>query len=143
MNRVLRGHHLLCVHGFRGMGYSEAFADTMAEIVKEICDETIDFPIQVQMLLDDACAVCPHNGGTICAAGPQSEDHVTSMDRRVLNKLGLQPGGIYSKSHLVRLTAEKIQADDLDHICAGCSWLSYGVCKEGIENLRRGNILQQ
>lgn len=58
------------------------------------------------------------------------------MDFNVIRQLGLIDGAVYNKSYLVQLTAEKVEPDDLDYLCKGCSWLSYGVCKEGIADLR-------
>lgn len=132
----LRGHHLLCVHGFRGMGYSPDFVKKMSEIVEQIRDERSDFSIQVVAALDDTCCTCPHKGKTTCEAGIGSNEHVLTMDLNVIRQLGLIEGAIYNKSFLVQLTAEKVEPDDLDYICKGCSWLSYGVCKEGIADLR-------
>ncbi len=136
MSMVLRGHHLLCVHGFRGMGYSPEFVDKMREIVEQISDDRIDFPIRVVAALDDTCSVCPNNGETICVASEDSNEHVLSMDHKVIHQLGLIGGAAYQKSDLVQLTAEKVQPKDLEYLCQGCSWLSYGVCKEGISALR-------
>jgi hypothetical protein len=59
------------------------------------------------------------------------------MDERVLAHLGLEKEKSYLKSMLVALTAARVTPDDLDHLCKGCSWLPYGVCKEGIEELRK------
>ncbi|MGX1901846.1 DUF1284 domain-containing protein [Thermolongibacillus altinsuensis] len=134
--RTLRGHHLLCVHGFRGMGYSEAFVAKMKEIVADIRDARKDFPIRVIAALDDACFACPHHGKETCEADEESNDHVLSMDRRVLQHLGLKENGIYMKSELIERTAKSVQPQDLDILCQGCSWLSYGVCKEGIAKLK-------
>lgn len=139
----LRGHHLLCVHGFRGMGYSPSFVEKMREIVEKIRDEEQDFPIQVVAALDDACMACPHHGETACQAAPDSNDHVLSMDQKVIRHLGIEEGGVYLKSELVRRTAQKVRPDDLDYLCANCSWLPYGVCKEGIANVRNGNVAQK
>lgn len=139
----LRGHHLLCVHGFRGMGYSPSFVEKMWEIVKDIRNEEKDVPIQVVVALDEACFSCPHHGESTCQADPNSNEHVVSMDRRVLEHLGLEENEIYLKSELLRLTAQKVRPDDLDRLCANCSWLQYGVCKEGIANLRSGNVQQK
>ena len=132
----LRGHHLLCVHGFRGMGYSPEFVKKMSEIVEQIRDDRIDFPIQVVAALDDTCGTCPHKGKMTCEASVGSNEHVLTMDFNVIRQLGLIEGAVYNKSFLVQLTAEKVEPDDLDYICKGCSWLSYGVCKEGIAELR-------
>ncbi|HZG17463.1 MAG TPA: DUF1284 domain-containing protein [Candidatus Bathyarchaeia archaeon] len=133
---ILRGHHLLCVHGFRGMGYSPAFVEKMRGIVEQIRDKDNDFPIQVVRGFDVTCLVCPHKGAEACEANEGSEEHVQTLDRNVIGHLGLQENQLYQKSELVALTREKVAPDDLDMLCAGCSWLPYGVCKEGIAQLR-------
>ncbi|MGS2778458.1 DUF1284 domain-containing protein [Robertmurraya sp. GLU-23] len=135
--KVLRGHHLLCVHGFRGMGYSPAFVEKMTEIVAKVRNDHDDFMIKTVAAFDDACMACPHRGNTKCEASAGSNEHVLSMDEKVLSHLGLEKEKSYLKSHLVALTASKVNPDDLDHLCRGCSWLPYGVCKEGIEELRK------
>ncbi|UFJ42102.1 DUF1284 domain-containing protein [Brevibacillus humidisoli] len=133
---VLRGHHLLCVHGFQGMGYSPAFIEKMAAIVQEIRDPERDFPIRVVRGFDDTCMACPNKGEEKCVAGPESEEHVQRLDRNVIEHLGLVEGSTYVKSQLVALTRERVQPDDLERLCDGCSWLSYGVCKTGIARLK-------
>ncbi|GGJ76547.1 hypothetical protein GGR02_002866 [Anoxybacillus voinovskiensis] len=135
----LRGHHLLCVHGFRGMGYSPSFVEKMKEIVRDIREEEKETLIQVVVALDEACFSCPHHGESTCQADTTSNDHVVSMDKKVLTHLGLEENAVYLKSELLRLTAKKVRPDDLDYLCANCSWLSYGVCKEGIAHLRQKN----
>ncbi len=136
MSLTLRGHHLLCVHGFQGMGYSPDFVIKMRGIVEQIRDDQMDFMIQVVADLDDTCGACPHRGKTTCEASEGSNEHVLTLDRNVIHQLGLVDGATYPKSFLVQLTAKKVKPDDLDHLCNGCSWLSYGVCKEGILALR-------
>jgi uncharacterized protein len=136
VEKVLRGHHLLCVHGFRGMGYSPEFVKKMESIVKVIRDPEQDFHIKVVAAFDDACMSCPHRGLEICEASEGSNEHVLTMDGKIIRHLGLVPGESYLKSQLVKLTAEKVEPDDLDYLCKNCSWLQYGVCKEGIAELR-------
>lgn len=133
---VLRGHHLLCVHGFRGMGYSPAFVAKMAEVVEKVRDSRSDFSVQVVQGFDVACMACPNKGMEKCEASVGSEEHVQFMDAQVINKLGLKAGETYLKSYLVQATKEKVEPSDLDDLCAGCSWLAYGVCKEGIAALK-------
>lgn len=136
MDRILRGHHLLCVHGFRGMGYSPEFVVKMRDVVDDIRDDTKKFKIQTVIDLDETCDFCPHKGDGFCNADPDSDVHVRGMDTKVLNHLGLEHRGVYEKDQLVQLVAEKVNPEDLDHICEGCSWLGYGVCKEGIQQLK-------
>ncbi|MGJ7911631.1 DUF1284 domain-containing protein [Neobacillus sp. LXY-1] len=118
------------------MGYSPKFIAKMKEVVEQIRDDRMDFPIRVVAALDDTCTVCPHKGKSTCEASIGSNEHVLSMDNKVIHHLELIDGAVYNKSFLVQLTAEKVKADDLDYICKGCSWLSYGVCKEGVTALR-------
>ena len=136
MERTLRGHHLLCVHGFQGMGYSPEFVVKMGTIVEDIRNEKKDFPIRVVATLDDACTACPHNGGTICIASDGSDHHVKTMDQKGIEHLKLEKDKLYRKSKLVEWTAKMVQPDDLDYLCKDCSWLPYGVCKAGIQKLK-------
>lgn len=137
MEKVMRGHHLLCVHGFQGMGYSPEFVETMKAIVTDICDDIKDFPIRVVADFDEACGACPHRGIERCEASSDSHEHVLTMDKKTLKHLGIERNQVYLKSELIVLTAQKVEAGDLDYLCAGCSWLAYGICKEGIEQLKK------
>lgn len=132
---ILRGHHLLCVHGFEGMGYSPAFVEKMSKIVSEIRNETLDYPIRVVIGLDETCFHCPHKGDGFCNS-PMSDSHVVNLDKNIMGYLGIKHGEVYKKSELVSLVANKVEPDDLDFLCKGCSWLSYGVCKKGIATLK-------
>lgn len=133
----LRGHHLLCIQGFRGMGYDEDFVKNMGEIVKEIQNENLDFPIRVVAGFDNACMSCPNRGERICEANEGSQKHVLSMDMKVINHLGLIVGKNYQKTVLLKLVASKVEPDDLDFLCKGCSWLQYGLCKDGIAKMKK------
>ncbi|WP_113929698.1 DUF1284 domain-containing protein [Bacillus sp. P14.5] len=114
------------------MGYSPSFVEKMKEIVGDMRDPEKDFDIRVIAGFDDACSACPHRGETLCSGSVKSNNKVMGLDRRTIDHLGLESGRVYKKSYLVELTAQKVEPDDLDQICAGCSWLEYGVCKEGI-----------
>lgn len=140
MEKILRGHHLLCVHGFRGIGYSPEFIIKMEKIVKDIRDTSKDSDIKVVAAFDDVCTACPNKGETECQAGEGSNEHVLSMDEKVIRHLGLEAGKSYKKSALLALTAATVSPHDLDYLCASCSWLSYGVCKEGIAELQKKDL---
>lgn len=118
------------------MGYSPEFVVKMGEIVQSIRDPQQDFFIQVVRGFDDTCWVCPNKGSDRCEADPHSEEHVQLLDHKVMTHLGLEDGKVYRKSELVALTSQKVSPNDLDDLCAGCSWLSYGVCKEGIQQVK-------
>ena len=36
---TLRGHHLLCIQGYQGYGYSEKFTDNMDNIIEDLIKE--------------------------------------------------------------------------------------------------------
>ncbi|WP_203362792.1 DUF1284 domain-containing protein [Bacillus sp. REN10] len=137
--KQMRGHHLLCVHGFRGMGYSQDFIQMMTEIVKDIRDNQKDFTIRVVVGFDEACFSCPNKGENICEASPTSQEHVTTLDQNVIRHLELEVNGVYHKSDLMKRTVERVNPEDLDFLCKGCSWLSTGVCKEGIRQLKQSS----
>lgn len=139
----LRGHHLLCVQGFMGMGYSDSFVEKMKEIVTELRNDELDFPITVVAGFDNACMACPNRGDRVCEAGIGSQKHVLSMDLKVIKHLGLIVGKNYQKSMLMKLVAHKVNPDDLDFLCKGCSWLQYGVCKQGIGELKEKYSLEK
>lgn len=132
----MRGHHLLCVHGFQGMGYNSTFVEKMREVVQDIRNADRDFPIRVTIGLDETCAFCPHKKGDRCHQSPDSQAHVLRLDKRVVDHLGIEEDGVYSKKELVSRVAKKVSPDDLDYLCEGCSWLDLGVCKVGIANLK-------
>lgn len=131
--RILRGHHLLCVHGFKGMGYSPTFVEKMSEIVEEIRAHNLDFPIKTIVGLDETCTFCPNKREGYC----ESDPFVTNLDKKVISYLGIKADEEYKKSELVSLVARKVDPEDLDFLCEGCSWLPHGVCKEGIANLKK------
>ena len=53
---ILRAHHLICILGFRGLGYSKEYVANMSKIVGQLCSspETL---IQVVSKPDDICAL--------------------------------------------------------------------------------------
>lgn len=125
----------MCVHGFQGMGYSPDFIVKMGQIVEEMKDQSIDFPIQVVAGLDDVCNFCPNKGDGNCNS-PKTDSYVLNLDRKVMDHLGIKSGEIYNKKELISLTTSLINPEDLDYLCEGCSWLTYGVCKDGIAKLK-------
>ncbi len=138
----LRGHHLLCIHGFQGMGYSDSFVEIMKEITYEIRDNPKNTKLHIQVLdqVDQVCRGCPHLEKNRCLASEDSNQHVTDMDLRVITHLNIEAGKIYSKQELLTRTQQFVEPYDLDYLCAGCSWLEYGVCKKGIQNLKDRNL---
>ena len=84
MTLILRGHHLLCLKGFQGYGYSEEFTKNMISVNdKRKLKETT---VKLTNSSDDICKSCPNLKNNICENEDQN-DRIISMDNDVLNKL--------------------------------------------------------
>lgn len=131
----IRGHHILCLPGFRGYGYSEAFTASLSCIRRNVAD-----PTQKIMLLvgsDDICLCCPHLTEGGCSMVDASEERVKDMDRMVLAACGLCEGEIIRAGDLFSKAALFISHEAQAGICGGCRWWSLGYCLDGFERLRR------
>jgi len=133
----IRAHHLLCMFGFRGLGYSRAFVDNMRAIVDSFFSES-GAEVGLLTRCDAICAACPHLRHGECAAEEGADLAVRTRDEKVLAMLGLAAGDRLDSPSLARLVADKVQPSDLPVICAGCQWLQAGYCQEGLSNFQRG-----
>jgi hypothetical protein len=133
----IRGHHLLCILGFRGLGYSAAFVQGMGRIVRRMQRH----PRSKLVLLDSAdsiCGACPRlRPGGVCRDEKVSA-RVRAKDRAILRRLGLKPGASLSVSSAYERVRRKITPALLTgKLCAKCRWKSLGYCAEGLERLIR------
>lgn len=132
----LRGHHLLCLPGYRGMGYSLEYAANMTQL-----HQTLRTNPETEILLvegpDDLCGKFPDSQTGHC------EDlNIHERDAAVLQKLGLQVGQRLPWVEIQQLIGEKLFAADIPNLCGTCAWRSYGVCEEGIQEIRDGKGLR-
>jgi hypothetical protein len=132
----LRGHHLLCMLGYRGMGYSEAYAANMNAVHERLRKEP-DTTVALVEGADDLCACFPADRPYHC-----DSDTVSRRDAAVLERLGLQTGEALAWSEVLRRIAGNVSPADVPAWCATCPWLSYGVCEEGVELVRQGRGLR-
>ena len=128
---VLRGHHLLCLHGFRGFGYSPEFVSNM-QLVRDRLASSPDVEVEVTTSPDDICSACPHLQEGKCARdGGDSETRTREKDTAVLARLALSPGDKISSGELFALTAERF-SNGIEDLCSLCKWFPLGWCAEGI-----------
>lgn len=120
----LRGHHLLCVFGFRGYGYDEDFIAGMSAIVRRLL--LPDVWVEIVAGADDICARCPRRDRAHCA----TTEH--PRDVAVLNELGLATGSRVASTELVATVVARLQTSQLAQLCAGCPWYALGYCMEGV-----------
>jgi hypothetical protein len=83
----LRGHHLICLHFFRGEGYNPEFVANLREVIKraEAGEE-----IEVYSGADDVCKMCPYLKEGICFYDKDTEAEIREMDRRAIRLLRLK-----------------------------------------------------
>ena len=130
----LRAHHLVCILGFRGLGYSKEYVDNMTKIVEQLRPSTL---IQIASEPDDICAPCPFLGETGCRErGPESEAVVSNRDLAVMERLGIVAGDRMTWADVKEGIRCSIRPEDLVDICQDCQWLPQGYCEEGLRRLR-------
>jgi hypothetical protein len=83
----LRGHHLICLHFFRGEGYSAEFTANLREILKRA--GTGEW-IEVASEADNVCNICPYLKGQECFYRKESDPEIRGMDREALMLLELK-----------------------------------------------------
>lgn len=125
----LRGHHLFCLIGYRGMGYSKEYVDNMTHMHQNLREypntwiELIEGP-------DQLCAKYPNSGEYHC-----QDKHIYERDKKILEKLGLQVGQQIQWQEVENRIRKYVVPSDIQHICETCSWRTYGVCEEGIQDI--------
>ncbi len=131
----LRAHHLLCILGFRGLGYDEKFIKGMEMVIQKI-KKNPDLKIRLTEGCDDICSACPFNIEGFCgneAVG--GEEAVRRKDREVGERLELGARKEYGIRRILNLIKKKIKPGDLSDICGDCPWLEMGYCEEGLRRI--------
>lgn len=83
---VLRPHHLLCVQGFRGLGYSPEFVDNMQGVVAALRQRSV--LVRIEVPPDVICDSCPHLvARRVCSRGTPAD-----RDQAVLSVLKVRLG---------------------------------------------------
>ncbi|MBN1232615.1 MAG: DUF1284 domain-containing protein [Candidatus Coatesbacteria bacterium] len=123
----LRPHHILCLHGFKGLGYSEDFIKQMQEISDKIKRER-HVKISFIFDLDILCHSCTEDNRKACL---QQNSLSRLIDKRLKKKLK----GLLRRETSLTFFLEKlyktISARKMDYICRGCEWKKFGYCREG------------
>ncbi len=113
----LRGHHLVCLHFFRGEGYSEEFVKNLARVVRT----AQDMGIEVHHGADDVCAQCPHLNNARCQFSEDADRGIGEMDRMALDLLKLSRRAKIGWAEIEEKIGEIFPAWHRT-FCATCSW---------------------
>ncbi|MCD6490406.1 MAG: DUF1284 domain-containing protein [Thermodesulfobacterium sp.] len=116
----IRAHHLLCIQGFQGYGYSKDFVKNMTEVIKNIDSNP---EVEIIAECDIICSCCPHNVGGVCQKELNSAQKVKDMDIQVLRKLNLKDGTRGRAKDFLLLVNTKLKNSlDVQDICGKCEW---------------------
>lgn len=133
----LRGHHLFCLLGYRGMGYSAEYIENMTRLHHTLRSnpETIIHLINGP---DHLCEKYPNSGKYHC-----QDTDIYKRDALILEKLHLKVGKKMQWKEIENSIRKHIIPSDLVNACETCSWRSYGVCEEGIQEIHEGKGLRE
>ncbi|MGA5690837.1 DUF1284 domain-containing protein [Cytobacillus pseudoceanisediminis] len=133
----LRGHHLFCLLGYRGMGYSQEYVENMTRLHQALRDNPRTW-IQLVKGPDQLCEKYPNSGEYHC-----EHNDIYERDAVILEKLGLKIGQILYWKDIESNIQKYALPSDIQTFCETCSWRSYGVCEEGIQDILEGKGLRE
>ena len=133
----LRGHHLFCLLGYKGMGYSQEYVDNMTVLHQSLRDEPETW-VQLIEGPDQLCEKYPNSGEYHC-----QDRHIDKRDHVILEKLGLNIGQILKWKDIEDAIRKNVVPSDIEVVCETCSWRSFGVCEEGVQNILQGKGLRK
>jgi len=118
----IRAHHLLCLLGFQGLGYSPEFVRRM-EKTRTALKKGPPFLIKVVEEGDDICSACPYCLEKECRKGKFSERRTREIDRKIIKALCLKKNQVIKSSQVIPLIKEKLGTfPRLIKICGKCGW---------------------
>lgn len=133
----LRGHHIFCLLGYRGMGYSQEYVENMTRLHQTLRDNPKTW-IQLIEGPDCLCEKYPNSREYHC-----EEKRITERDSAILEKLELKIGQILTWEEIESKIQKYIVPSDIKVVCETCSWRSYGVCEEGVQEILEGKGLRE
>jgi hypothetical protein len=118
----LRGHHLICMQSFRGLGYSSTFVDCVTRTVAALNNE--DSVVRIVVGCDAICKYCPNMVENKCVR----EIGMNGLDDFFLKCLGLSVGDSLSFNEIRKITEERLSYKAFTTICGNCLW--FGICDD-------------
>ena len=83
----LRAHHLVCLHFFKGEGYTPEYVENLKNLMKKVRGEKIE----VILGADDVCKPCPFLNDDVCGKG---EESIAELDFLAMKLLEIKPGDL-------------------------------------------------
>ncbi|MGB9939867.1 DUF1284 domain-containing protein [Methanosarcina sp.] len=117
----IRAHHLCCIQGFQGYGYSPVFVANLRAVISYI-KAFPSRPLELVSECDVICASCPSKRECIAQKSIVSR-RIRNMDLVVMEKLKIKEGTIMEADEAFRLINSQLaNASDIEEICGTCKW---------------------
>ena len=117
----IRAHHLCCIQGFQGYGYSPAFVANMRAVIADI-KASPSRPLELVSECDAICASCPSKRECTAQVSVNSRS-IRNMDLVVMEKLKIKEGTIMEADKACRLINSQLaNASDIEDVCGACKW---------------------
>ncbi|HII80015.1 MAG TPA: DUF1284 domain-containing protein [Methanosarcina sp.] len=117
----IRAHHLCCIQGFQGYGYSPVFVANMRAVISDL-EALPSRPLKLVTECDAICVSCPGKRECNIQESVFSRE-IRQMDLVVLDKLSLEDGAVVKADEAFRLVNSKInRASDIEEVCGTCKW---------------------
>ncbi|WP_413305550.1 DUF1284 domain-containing protein [Bacillus sp. 1P10SD] len=133
----LRGHHLFCLLGYRGMGYSQEYVENMTRLHQDLRKNPKTL-IELVKGPDQLCEKYPNTGDYHC-----QDANLFERDAVILEKMGLHIGQKLKWEDIESRIQKHVIPTDIQTVCSTCHWRSYGVCEEGIQEILDGKGLRE
>jgi len=117
----IRAHHLCCIQGFQGYGYSPAFVANMKAVISNIKAHPSK-QIKLVSECDAICISCPSKRE--CSTQKSVHSHrIKNMDLVVMKKLNIEEGTVMEANEAFRLINSKLNnTSDIEDVCEACKW---------------------
>jgi len=141
----IRAHNLLCLQGFKGLGYTKDFIDHMTRIHGYLAENPATL-VKVVIGEDTFCKHCPHNYKGRCTEGDpvdqpvpgEAPDTAILMDRRVITWLDLDESTVYEWRQILYKIGKSVDSSAMDVLCGDkCPWREQGHCAEALDKLNK------
>jgi len=117
----IRAHHLCCIQGFQGYGYSPVFVANLRAIISDMKA----FPSKSLELVSECdviCVSCPSKRECAAQKSDTSRE-IRNMDLVVMEKLKIKEGTIMEAAEAFRLINSQLaNSSDIEDICGSCKW---------------------
>ncbi len=109
---------MICLHFYRGEGYSRGFVENLEDVVRRATEGE---EIEVVEGADDICRACPTVREGKCVATPGADKKIRKMDAEAAARLGVEVGSKV-RWHDVKAKVMATPKEWLAAFCEECDW---------------------